>query len=94
MPNCLCRVERGTEAQVPEATLDGRQQRQPFGRHQPLVPGRSYRRRRHEGAVEINGRSTRAVQRAVSATPHVRQPAGFHTTVPCNQQRITAPVAR
>jgi len=32
------------------------------------------------------------VQKAVSATPHVRKPAGFRATVRCHQGGVTSPV--
>jgi len=89
----VCRVERSVEAQVPEAALDGRQQRQPFGSPQRVVLGSCHRRRRHEGTCEEQGRSTTAVQRTASATPHVRQPGGFHPTLPSTQTRAAASVA-
>jgi len=79
-PYCLVvyRVERAVKVQVQEATLEGRQQRQPVQYHQLPVPGRHHRGGRYAITAQDQGRSTTAVQRTVSTAPHVRQSDGFH----------------
>ena len=92
MFNCD-RVERSVEAEVPETTSDGGQERQPCQHHGLLVPGSCHWCWQHASSAEDQGRFATAVPRANDATPRLRTPAGFHPAVSCHQGRVASPVA-